>query len=135
MKALEYKNRFGVDGIMIGRAAINHPWIFREIRHYAETGQLLPPPSVSERIHTCRIHLLKSIEWKGEKKAIFNMRGKYGGYLRGLPGIKEFLKRLMILEEVESILEWFIDMERHYSGFEISELPVELINYHENCPV
>ena len=134
-KAVEYKNRYGVDGIMIGRAAINHPWIFREIKHFFHTGIQMPPPSVSERIQTCHTHLLKSIEWKGEKKAIFNMRGKYGGYLRGLPGIKEFLKKLMTLNEVESISEWFNETERHYIGFEITELPIELKNYHENCPV
>jgi nifR3 family TIM-barrel protein len=135
VKALEYKNRYGVDGLMIGRAAISHPWIFREIRDYMQTGSLPAPPSVSERIQTCRTHLLKSIEWKGEKKAIFNMRGKYGGYLRGLPGIKEFLKKLMTLNEVEPILEWLDETERHYIGFEITGLPVELINYHEKCPI
>jgi len=135
VKAVEYKKRYGVDGIMIGRAAINHPWIFREIKHFIHTGKLMAPPSVSERIQTCRTHLLKSIEWKGEKRAIFNMRGKYGGYLRGLPGIKDFLKRIMLLNEVDQILELFIEIEGHYKGFEITDLPIELKNYHENCPV
>jgi len=134
-KALEYKNRYGVDGIMIGRAAINHPWIFREIKYFIETGNLLPPPSVAERLQTCRAHLLKSIEWKGEKKAIFNMRGKYGGYLRGLPGIKDYLKRLMQQNELDQILEIFNEMELDFFGYEVSELPIELKNYHENCPL
>ena len=134
-KAVEYKERYGVDGIMIGRAAIHHPWIFREIKHFVKTGELLAPPTVSERIDTCRFHLMKSIEWKGEKKAIFNMRGKYGGYLRGLPGIKEFIKRLMVLNEPEQINELFEEMLLNYAGYEYSELPIEIINYHENCPV
>ncbi len=135
VKAVEYKNRYGVDGIMIGRAAINHPWIFREIKYFIDTGSLMPPPSVAERLQTCRAHLLKSIEWKGEKKAIFNMRGKYGGYLRGLPGIKDYLKGLMQQNELARILELFDQMELDFNGFEVSELPIELRNYHENCPV
>ena len=134
-KALEYKNRYGVDGIMIGRAAINHPWIFREIKHFLQTGDLLPPPSVFERLETCSNHLIKSIQWKGEKKAIFNMRGKYGGYLRGLPSIKDYLKRIMELNEPEAIFELIDEMKMNYSGFEISELPIEIINYHEKCPI
>ncbi len=135
LKAAEYKERYGVDGIMIGRAAINHPWIFREIKHYLSTGSLLPPPTVAERLDVCRKHLDRSIEWKGERKAIFNMRGKYGGYLRGLPGIKDFMTRLMLLDEVYEIHELFNEMLLHYEGFEIAELPIELKDYHDKCAV
>jgi nifR3 family TIM-barrel protein len=134
-KALEYRKRYGVDGIMIGRAAINHPWIFREIKHYMQTGTFIPAPSVNERLQTCRDHLYKSIEWKGEKRAIFNMRGKYGGYLRGLPGIKEFLKRIMLMNETDEILPLFDEMEQYYHGVETLHLPAELKNYHEKCPI
>lgn len=134
-KAIEYKNRYGVDGIMIGRAAINHPWIFREIKHFMKTGELLSAPTVNERIQTCREHLYKSIEWKGEKRAIFSMRGKYGGYLRGLPGIKDFLKRIMVMNETDEILQLFEEMEQFYCSVEIEYLPAELRNYHEKCPI
>jgi tRNA-dihydrouridine synthase B len=134
-KAFDYKNRYGIDGIMIGRAAIGHPWIFREIKHFLESGELLPPPSVNERVIVCRNHLLKSVESKGLKKGIFNMRGKYGGYLRGLPGIKEFIKKLMPLDETASILELLDEINQHYADFEIPYMPIELINYHEKCPI
>ena len=63
------------------------------------------------------------------------MRGKYGGYLRGLPGIKDYLKRIMELNEPEAIFELIDEMKMNYSGFEISELPIEIINYHEKCPI
>src|SRR5258705_5206370 len=64
-KALEYKNKYGVDGIMIGRAAIGYPWIFNEIKHYVQTGELAAPPTIEDRIAVCKKHLHKSYEWKG----------------------------------------------------------------------
>ncbi|MGL5892392.1 MAG: tRNA dihydrouridine synthase DusB, partial [Bacteroidia bacterium] len=73
-KALEYKNRYGIDGIMIGRAAIGYPWIFNEIKHYFATGTHLPAPTITDRIEVCRTHLMKSVEWKGEKLGIVEMR-------------------------------------------------------------
>src|ERR1043165_4528031 len=72
-KALEYRNRYGVDGIMIGRAAIGYPWIFREIKHYMATGELLAPPTIAERLHACRKHLNGSVQWKGPKVGILDM--------------------------------------------------------------
>ncbi|PSK94124.1 tRNA dihydrouridine synthase DusB [Taibaiella chishuiensis] len=107
-KAVEYKNRYGVDGIMIGRAAIGYPWIFREIKHYQKTGELLPPPTVEERIDTCMRHLTKSVEWKGEKLGILEMRRHYASYLKGLPNVKEFRMKLVngdSLDELKGILD------------------------------
>lgn len=94
-KALDYKNKYGVDGIMIGRAAIGYPWIFREIKHFLKTGTLLPPPTVEERIDTCLRHLVKSVEWKGEKLGILEMRRHYASYLKGLPNVKEYRMKLV----------------------------------------
>ncbi len=134
-KAVEYKNRYGVDGIMIGRAAIGYPWIFREIKHYIATGEILPSPTLSERIEVCKKHLRKSVEWKGPKVGIFEMRRHYTNYLKGLPGIKEFRGRLVTLmlpEEIEMVLD---EVAAKYEGFSIERTPIELINYHENCPV
>ena len=134
-KALEYKNRYGVDGIMIGRAAIGYPWIFREIKHYVATGELLPFPTLEERIEVARKHLRKSVEWKGLLVGINEMRRHYSNYLKGLPNIKEFRNRLVTLktmEEVEAVLD---EVKVHYQGFEIERTPIELINYHEKCPV
>jgi tRNA-dihydrouridine synthase B len=134
-KALVYKNRYGVDGIMIGRAAIGYPWIFREIKHYVKTGELLAPPTITERVAVCKHHLQKSLEWKGPVVGIFEMRRHYANYLKGLPNIKEYrgqLVRLNTYEEIEAVLN---EVETQYKGYQFEHMPIELINYHENCPV
>jgi nifR3 family TIM-barrel protein len=134
-KALEYKNRYGVDGIMIGRAAIGYPWIFREIKHYVQTGELLAAPTVEERVAVSKNHLRKSVEWKGPIVGINEMRRHYSNYLKGLPGIKEFRNRLVTLktiEEVEAVLD---EVESCYKGYEVERAPIILENYHEHCPV
>ena len=107
-KAIEYKNRYGVDGIMIGRAAIGYPWFFREIKYYRETGLLLPPPSLEERVAACRQHLERSVAWKGEKLGVLEMRRHYANYLRGLSHMKEWRMQLVTagtLAEVSHILD------------------------------
>ncbi len=134
-KALEYKNRYGVDGIMIGRAAIGYPWIFREVKHYIATGEILPSPTLEERVEVARKHLRKSIEWKGPIAGINEMRRHYTNYLKGLPNIKEYRYKLVTYktgEEVESVLD---DILQHYQGYIFERAPIELINYHEKCPV
>ncbi len=102
-KALEYKNKYGVDGIMIGRASIGYPWIFREIKHYMATGELLPPPTLEERINVCRKHLDFSIQWKGDKKGIFEMRRHYTAYFKGLNNFKPFRTQLVEADNQEAI--------------------------------
>ena len=87
-KALEMKNRYGVDGIMIGRASIGYPWIFREIKHFLNTGEKLASPTVAERVAAAKEHLEKSLEWKGEKLGVLEMRRHYTNYFRGFPNIK-----------------------------------------------
>ena len=94
-KALIYKNRYGVDGVMIGRASIGYPWIFREIKHYLRTGQNLPAPTLQERVDVCRRHLDFSIRWKGPKTGIFEMRRHYTNYFRGLEHFKPYRMRLV----------------------------------------
>jgi len=94
-KALEYQQRYGVDGVMIGRASIGYPWIFREVKHYVATGQLLAPPTLEERVAMCRMHFEKSIEWKGPRVGIFEMRRHYAHYFRGLEGAKAWRTRLV----------------------------------------
>ena len=134
-KAIEYKNRYGVDGIMIGRAAIGYPWIFNEIKHFIMTGEALPSPSTEERVAVARKHLQKSVDWKGPVVGINEMRRHYANYLKGLPNIKEFRNRLVTLTTVEEVNEVLDDVVRTYSGFEIEKTPIELVNYHEKCPV
>lgn len=114
-KALAYKNTYGVDGLMIGRASIGYPWIFREIKHYFETGEILPPPTVTERIAVAKEHLLKSIQWKGERLGILEMRRHYTNYFKGLSGVKEFRSKLVEINELGSLMEVLDEMQLHYS--------------------
>jgi len=118
-KALEYRNRYGVDGIMIGRAAIGYPWIFREIKHYFATGELLPPPCVEERVAACRKHLQGSIAWKGETLGILEMRRHYGNYLKGLPDIKYFRTQLVTAADPARIEQVLDEIAAHYAAVEI----------------
>ena len=134
-KTLEYKNRYGVDGIMIGRAAIGYPWIFREIKHYLNTGEILPSPTLDERIEVCKTHLKKSLEWKGPMTGIFEMRRHYTNYLKGLPGIKEFRLKLVTLNTGEEINEVLDEISAHYKNYEFERTPIEIIDYHQNCPL
>lgn len=134
-KANEYKNRYGVDGIMIGRAAIGYPWIFREVKHFIATGEILPSPTLEERVEVARKHLRKSIEWKGPIAGINEMRRHYTNYLKGLPNIKEYRNKLVTYktgEEVEAVLD---EVKKNYEGYVFERSPIELINYHEKCPV
>ncbi|MFZ4769518.1 MAG: tRNA dihydrouridine synthase DusB [Ferruginibacter sp.] len=134
-KAQEYKNRYGIDGIMIGRAAIGYPWIFREIKHYLQTQTILPSPTLQERIEVCKTHLQKSVEWKGPKVGIFEMRRHYTNYLKGLPGIKDFRLRLVTLPTAEDINGVLDEISVHYKDYEFERTPIELIDYHEKCPL
>jgi nifR3 family TIM-barrel protein len=107
-KALEYKNRYGVDGIMIGRAAIGYPWIFNEIKHFVQTGTRLLPPPIGERVDAIRQHLHRSVEWKGTVLGILEMRRHYSNYLRGFPHIKDYRNQLVqqnTVEEIDRVLE------------------------------
>lgn len=103
-KALEYRNKYGVDGIMIGRAAIGYPWIFREIKHYFATGELLAPPTIADRIAAARNHLIWSVEWKGERQGVLEMRRHYANYFKGLPNFKEHRQRLVTLDSAAEIV-------------------------------
>lgn len=113
-KAVQYKQRYGVDGIMIGRASIGYPWIFRDIKNFMMTGNLLPPPDISERIEVAKKHLLKSIEWKGERVGIVEMRRHYTNYFRDLPGIKEYRARLVSEMDKVAILGILDEIQEHY---------------------
>jgi tRNA-dihydrouridine synthase B len=104
-KALEYKNRYGVDGIMIGRAAIGHPFIFNEIKHFFTTGEILPTPTIAQRVAVAKQHLTASIKWKGEKLGILEMRRHYTNYLKGISHIKDHRLKIVNSLELQEILE------------------------------
>ena len=117
-KALEYKNKYGVDGIMVGRAAIGYPWIFREIKHYFATGEELAPPTVKERIDTCKQHLKFSVEWKGERVGIFEMRNHYTAYFKNIPDFKPFRLKLVEAITYQQTLNVLDEIEHTFSPFE-----------------
>ena len=125
-KALEYRNRYGIDGIMIGRAAIGYPWIFNEIKYFIRKGEHLAPPSIEERVEVIRKHLLRSVEWKGMIAGINEMKRHYANYLKGLPNIKEFRQQLVLAKTVEEIEGHLVQIIKTYSGFQFDRRKVEM---------
>ena len=109
-------NEFGADGVMIGRAAIGYPWIFREVKHYLKTGETLAPPTLQERLSAAKEHLHRSIIWKGNKLGILEMRRHYGHYFKGLENIKPFRALLVRAESQEEILSILFDIEEYYKN-------------------
>ncbi|MBD78848.1 MAG: tRNA dihydrouridine synthase DusB [Crocinitomicaceae bacterium] len=119
-KALEMKNRFGIDGVMIGRASIGYPWIFNEIKHYLKTGQQLKPPTLEERIQMAKRHVELALKWKGPILGIVETRRHYGNYFKGIPHFKDFRIRLVTADTPEELLPIFDDIHDHFVGQEIS---------------
>lgn len=116
--ALEKKNRYGIDGIMIGRASIGYPWIFNEIKHFLNTGQHLEKPSLTDRLNACRRHLEMAIEWKGPKLGVFETRRHYTNYFKGIPHFKEYRTRLVTTDEAELIFEILNEIEEQFLSVE-----------------
>ncbi len=104
-KALEMKNRFGVDGVMIGRAAIGNPWVFNQIKHYMKTGTVLPTPDIKERAEAAAEHLKRSVEWKGERVGIMEMRRHYSNYFKGIPHFKETRMKLVTEDDYTALMQ------------------------------
>lgn len=113
-KALEMKNRYGVDGIMLGRASIGYPWIFREIKHFIKFGAFMSAPTVDERITACTDHLNFSFRWKGEKLGLLEMRKHYGNYFKGFENIKPFRLRLVTANDKNEVLDIINDIKSAY---------------------
>ncbi len=114
-KAKEMKDRYGVDGIMIGRAAIGNPWFFNEVKHFFKTGEHLAPPSIRQRVEVCKTHLLKSMEWKGERLGIIEMRRHYTNYFKGLDHFKETRLKLVTFDHKEEIIETLLNIPDKYT--------------------
>ncbi len=107
-KALKMKQEFGVDGIMIGRASIGYPWIFREIKHYFEHGTKMAPPTTEERVQTCLQHFESSLKWKGEVLGVLEMRRHYANYFKGFYDFKQYRQKLVMSmspDEIREILQ------------------------------
>ena len=110
-KALEYRQKYACDGMMIGRAAIGYPWIFNEIKHYFATGEKLASPSMNDRIEAAKNHLIWSIEWKGERLGINEMRRHYTNYFKGIHGFKEYKQKLVTTDGINQLLDVFTEIE------------------------
>jgi nifR3 family TIM-barrel protein len=117
-KALEYKNKYGIDGIMIGRAAIGYPWIFNEIKHYFETGENLPLPTIIDRVEAARNHLTWSMDWKGERLGIVEMRRHYTNYFKGITAFKDHKQQLVTLDEPENLFKKLAEIEEIYGNYQ-----------------
>ena len=112
--AKHFKDTYGVDGLMIGRASYGNPWIFEQIRKYLDTGEIVAEPDVAERIRISRLHLEKSVEWKGEHIALLEIRKHWSSYFKGLPNFKPFRIRLMQVMTVQEINEILDDVQDCY---------------------
>jgi nifR3 family TIM-barrel protein len=108
--ALDFKDKYGVDGIMVGRASIGNPWIFNEIKHFFKTGQLLNPPGLHERVNVVKKHLEFSIKWKGERKGIFEMRRHYTNYFKGIVNFKPVRMQLVTTDEYDQLMDILDDI-------------------------
>lgn len=119
-KAAEAFNRYGVDGIMIGRATYGRPWIFREIRHYLNTGELLPQPSTIERVEIAKRHFIRSLEIKGEKVGILEMRRHLSSYFKGLPSFKETRMKLVTSMDQDEIVDTLNSISEKWGDYDFT---------------
>ncbi|MNU62756.1 putative tRNA-dihydrouridine synthase [compost metagenome] len=119
-KAVEYKNRYGVDGIMIGRASIGYPWIFNEIKHYMATGEHLDLPSIKDRVDAARDHLMMSVKWKGERLGVVEMKRHYTNYFKGIAHFKEYRTKLVTSFDLQEILDMLSYLEENAAEFVFS---------------
>ncbi len=117
-KALEYRQRYNVDGMMIGRASIGYPWIFNEIKHFFKTGTHLPSPGLEERIDVTRKHLDFSVKWKGEKQGILEMRRHYTNYFRGMPNFKPLRMRMVTSDTYDEVIAILDEVQEVYADYQ-----------------
>lgn len=121
-KAANWRMEYEVDGIMIGRAAIGYPWIFREVKHFFKTGKHLAGPTIEERIEVCRTHLDKSLEWKGPKTGIFEMRRHYANYFKGLPDFKPYRMRLVAEPDINNIYSILAEVAEKFANYDATSV-------------
>ena len=115
--AKHFKDNYAVDGLMIGRGSYGNPWIFRDIKHYLKTGEILPKPDVAERVKICKIHFEKSLEWKGDHRGVFEIRKHYGDYFKGLPNFKPYRIKLVTLEDPQEIFQLLDEIGDKYANY------------------
>lgn len=114
VSAKHFRDNFGVDGLMVARGVYGNPWIFREIKHYLNTGEILPLPELEERLRVISIQLEKSVNWKGERTGVLEIRKHWGDYFKGYPNFKQFRLKLMTTTSYEEILEILEEIKEYY---------------------
>lgn len=119
-KAMEMRDKFGLDGAMIGRASIGNPWFFKQVKHYFNTGNHLLPITIAERVEAARRHLQMAIDWKGEKLGVFETRRHYTNYFRGIPDFKEYRTKMVTSDEVKDVFEVFESVLENFSNYEFA---------------
>ena len=112
----------GCDGVMIGRATYGRPWIFREVRHYLTTGEVLPQPTVVERVEIAKRHLRKSVEIKGEYVGILEMRRHLSNYFKGLPDFKQTRLQLVTLTDIPALMATLDSIAERWGDFDTSQV-------------
>ncbi|MGB3344720.1 MAG: tRNA dihydrouridine synthase DusB [Aequorivita sp.] len=117
-KAMEMRDKYGLDGAMIGRASIGYPWFFREVKHFFETGEHLDPPSITDRVDAARRHLQMSIDWKGEKLGVFETRRHYTNYFKGIPNFKEYRMKMVTSDDSASVFLAFDEVLEVFGDYE-----------------
>ncbi|HET8808920.1 MAG TPA: tRNA dihydrouridine synthase DusB [Flavobacteriaceae bacterium] len=119
-RAMEMRDRYGLDGAMIGRASIGYPWFFREVKHFFETGEHLSPPTLQERVEAARRHLQMAIDWKGEKLGVFETRRHYTNYFKGIPHFKEYRMKMVTSDAAEDVFAAFDEVETTFPDFQFA---------------
>ena len=120
--AIKMRDEFGLDGAMIGRASIGYPWFFREVKHFMQTGQHLDPPTMQERVEAARRHLSMSIDWKGEKLAVYETRRHYTNYFKGIPNFKPLRMSLVSAETSDVVFETLEKAGKEFADFDFSTI-------------
>jgi tRNA-dihydrouridine synthase B len=120
--AIKMRDQFGLDGAMIGRASIGYPWFFREVKHFIQTGKHLDPPTMQERVEAARRHLSMSIDWKGEKLAVYETRRHYTNYFKGIPNFKPLRMSLVSAETSEEVFETLEKAGKEFADFDFSTI-------------
>jgi tRNA-dihydrouridine synthase B len=120
--AIKMRDEFGLDGAMIGRASIGYPWFFREVKHFMQTGQQLDPPTMQERVEAARRHLSMSIDWKGEKLAVYETRRHYTNYFKGIPNFKPLRMSLVSAETSDEVFETLEKAGKEFADFDFSTI-------------
>jgi nifR3 family TIM-barrel protein len=121
-KAMEMRDKYGLDGAMIGRASIGYPWFFNEVKHYFKTGEYLTKPSIAQRVEMARRHLQMAIDWKGPVLGVFETRRHYTNYFKGIPHFKEYRMKMVTSDDAKDVFATFNEVEAKFGNALIPEI-------------